>query len=198
MQCCVCCFEASPALRFPRFSRKCIVPTREKGNPKGGGDEARVPYLTGHQGRAEPVVQPAAPREEVAVVVGEAGESPRSGAVAVRTPGTSDAPAKVPPAEDHDAAVRRGSRLVLGGQPEPRVMGDVPGGREAVKRALSPRPVVVVISDVTVPVMGGPEAPCGSLQHQSYLVSLYYCTHNSTYKRTRKSIHVNDLCQCQA
>lgn len=50
--------------------------------------------------------------------------------VAVRTYRASGAPARVLPADDHDVAWR-GSGRVLGGQPEPRVMGEVSGGREA-------------------------------------------------------------------
>ena len=76
------------------------------------------------------------------------GEAPSSAATGV--------PARVLLADDHDV-VRHGFRLVLGTQPDIEVVGEAANGREAIERARSLRPDLVLM-DVTMPVMGGLEA----------------------------------------
>ena len=67
-----------------------------------------------------------------------------------------NAPIRVLLADDHEV-VRRGFGLVLGTQPDIEVVGEASNGREALERARSLRPDLVLM-DVTMPVMDGLEA----------------------------------------
>jgi hypothetical protein len=101
------------------------------------------PARLGTKGRVEPVVQPAAPREVVDVVVGEAEgiSRPESGAVTVRISRTSDAPAGAFPAEDH-AIVGQGFRLCSVASRTRRWWGRRlrrPGGRRTGPQAVARR-----------------------------------------------------------
>ncbi len=86
-------------------------------------------------------------------VEGTRGESGACGAHSSMAPG---APARVLLADDHDV-IRQGFRLVLGSQPDIEVVGEASNGREAIERARSLRPDLVLM-DVTMPVMDGIEA----------------------------------------
>ncbi len=81
---------------------------------------------------------------------------PSSRAAADRPSTARRAPLRVLLADDHDI-IRQGFRLVLGTQPDLEVVGEASDGREALARARSLRPDVVLM-DVTMPVMDGLEA----------------------------------------
>ena len=91
-------------------------------------------------------------------MVEETAEGPRgeSGGGGPPPSAARGAPARVLLADDHDV-VRQGFRLVLGTQPDIEVVGEAANGREAIERARSLRPDLVLM-DVTMPVMGGLEA----------------------------------------
>jgi two-component system, NarL family, response regulator NreC len=59
-------------------------------------------------------------------------------------------------ADDH-SAIRRGVRSILLSRQDIEVCGEAADGRDAIQRALTARPDLVII-DLTMPVMGGFEA----------------------------------------
>ena len=64
-----------------------------------------------------------------------------------------DAPLRILIADDH-AIVRQGLRLLIDSQPDMRVVGEAPDGREALAQAAALQPDIVVM-DIAMPGMNG-------------------------------------------